>query len=60
MSTGLLIVLVSLSAILIAGTILISVRHFWKLEDELDEGIARLLSDADPDTEEDDSTEGSA
>jgi hypothetical protein len=49
MTTGLLIVLLSLSAIVLAGAILIGVRHFWKLEEELNEGIRRLL--AEPESE---------
>ena len=73
MSTGLLIVLVSLSAIMIAGAILSGVRHFWHVEEEPSEGIARVLAEAEsghegepaspePErpTQESEGTEGSA
>jgi hypothetical protein len=51
MTTGLLIVIVSLSALLVTGSILVAVRHFWKLEQELDEGIARLLAEPEPESD---------
>lgn len=64
MSTGLPILLSSFSAIMPATSILVAVRHFWKLERELDEQVARVLSEspADPEgkpTGTGDDTEGS-
>lgn len=57
MSTALLVVLMSLSAIMLAGAVVVGVRHVWRLERESDEKVANLLSEAESGPEEESEAE---
>ncbi len=53
MSVGILMALGLVSILALATSIFVAVRHFWRMEDEVNEAIARALAEESAESTDD-------